>query len=194
MRKQIVWGMLVTGLLGATAQAITIATFADPAADETTPLFLYDADAGEVEASWSGTGLTLETTDTDISNVTFVMEAVMETSPGVFGAGQIDFFDLANSIDPIFTINFDSAALSVNGFGATEFLATNGIVFSGPILPAPVDEESFAFAFTNQVAVAPPGSFSATASFTSSVGIIIPEPATLSLLAAGGLLLTRRRR
>ena len=50
-------------------------------------------------------------------------------------------------------MDFDSALLSIDAFGATEFNALNDVMFSGSILPSPVQAESFSFAFTNQVAV-----------------------------------------
>ncbi|MBI5864061.1 MAG: PEP-CTERM sorting domain-containing protein, partial [Planctomycetes bacterium] len=51
-----------------------------------------------------------------------------------------------------------------------------------------LSQEAFAFSFANPVGT--PENYTATASFTSSA---IPEPASIALLAIGGLLALRRR-
>lgn len=173
------------------AESITIATFADPAADETTTLFVYDAAAHELSGGWDAPGLTLETVSGVYENVTFSMLPVFIDGFGEADPGVISFFD--DNDDPIFTISFGSAHLSIIGFGATEFLATDDIVFSGSILPLPVFAESFSFAFANQTAIGGNGSYSVTASFTSS-GELVPEPTSLALLGLGGWVAWRRRR
>ncbi len=177
----------------ARAESITVASFADPAGDETTPLFQFDATAHELSGGWSDPGLTLETATGTHENVTFTMSTLDVDAFGETSDGQVDFRDAGNAL--IYRITFDSAHLSVIGFGATEFLATNAVAFSGSILPAPVFNESFSFAFANQTPSGPAGGFTATAAFTSSAEVV-PEPASVVLLLAGfgALGVSRRRR
>jgi hypothetical protein len=172
------------------AESITIATFADPAADGTTPLFEFDATTRELSGGWSGDGLTLQTTAGTFEDVTFSMPTLPVDAFGGVGGGTLDFVSSGNAL--LFSVTFDSAFVTVIGLGATEFLATNDVVFGGSILPGPTENESFGFAFANQILTGPGGSFSATASFTAS-GEVIPEPATALLLMVGALASLRRR-
>lgn len=178
--------VLMTGL-SVRAESITIATFADPSTDGTTPVFVYNGTTNQLNGGWIFPGLTLETIGGTFSNATFSMTAAPGVGFGNVGAGSIVFSD-SRSI-PLLNISFDSAQLSFIGFGATEFLATNNVTFSGSILPFPVEAESFSFAFANQQPFG--DGFTATAAFTSSA---VPEPASIALLAAGGCCLLRRRR
>lgn len=187
-------GLLVLATaMSVRAESITIASFSDPAQDETTPLFEFDATTHELSGGWDGGGLTLETVTGTFENVTFSMSPLLVDAFGETQPGQVDFRDSGDTL--IYRITFDSAHLTVIGFGATEFLATNAVQFSGPILPAAVLNESFSFAFANQTPMGPGGGFTATAAFTSSADLV-PEPASAVLLvftlAAAGS--TRRRR
>lgn len=173
--------------LSAQAGAEVIATFDDPAADSSTPLFAFDALSMELSGAWSLPGLTLETIGGVFNDVTFSMGPSSVDLFGGVSAGQIEFFDGAASI---LVITFDSGQLNPTTFGATEFLATNVVSFSGSVLPLPVENESFAFAFANQVDIGG-GGFTATASFTSSADVV-PEPATLVSLVLSGFLCCRR--
>jgi len=67
-------------------------------------------------------------------------------------------------------------------------LVGHDISFSGPIITILLEEELFAFSFANQITT--PDGFTWTAAFTSSV---IPEPATLTLLGAVAMKLSRHR-
>lgn len=170
------------------AETMTIATFQDPSPNGTLPLFSFNASGNQLGGGWIFPGLTLSTPSGDFQNVTFSMSAAPGSGPGEVGAGSVVFTSASTDI---FTITFDSGLLNLTGFGATEFLATNEVVFSGPIVPAGVGEESFSFAFANQTAVGGDGSFTATAAFTASA---IPEPATVGLIGLGGCMVLRRVR
>lgn len=166
----------------------TVATFADPAADSSTPLF--ELDDGQLSGSWNGVGLTLQTPglgDVDYSNAKFQMGSVAVNPDDSTGAGSVDFF--AQNNDYLFSIAFQSGTLNKNvGFGATDFVAQD-VVISGPIVPFALMDEAFAFSFANQLIT--PDGFTATADFTSSA---TPEPASLCLTAAGATIMLRRRR
>lgn len=172
--------------------ADTIAQFDDPASGSDTPLFTFDADAGLLSGAWSLPGLTLETVGGDFDDATFTMEPVSVDAFGGVGAGQIDFFASGDPDNPIFIIEFDSGQLTPTNFGATEFLATNDVVFSGSILPLPTKQESFSFALANHEPFGLNG-FTATAAFTSSAEFI-PEPGAVFFLIPAGAYLTLRRR
>jgi len=176
---EIVWVWTVCLCASANAGTVTIATFEDPAPSSLTPLFFFDAPANQLNGGWSFTGLTLNTIAGDFQDVTFAMAALPGPGPGLVGAGTIEFSDTDDQA--IFTMDFDSAVLTIDTFGATEFKALNDVTFTGSILPLPTEAESFAFGFANQTAVGPDGSYTATAAFTSSARLI-PEPPPLLLL------------
>lgn len=186
-------GLCVPAALAQPTQ--TIVTFADPAADATTPLFSL---AGNTfQGGWSGLNLDLLTPGLyftgDIPNAKFTMTPLTATQivPGYWSlsGGTIDFLDAADAL--VFQITFDSASLAPSiGFGASD-LALQAVTLYDPAQPSwEFGQDRFAFSFAND-AVTLDG-ISWTASFTSSA--IIPEPASAGLLAVGGLLLTSLRR
>lgn len=173
------------------SQTFTVATFSDPALDETTPLF--ELNGLVFDGGWAGSGLDLLTpglTAPDFLNATFDMDALTLTDPntGALTGGQIRFYDSSNALQ--LTIDFDGAQLYVPFiFGASDgFLATT-VTFGGPAVTTPLTSESFAFSFANQVATAE--GFTATSAFTSSA---VPEPSSIALVVVGGLLAAIRRR
>ncbi len=189
---------MVVGLGATTASAATIATFSDPAPNGDTPLFEHVGTM--LTGGWSGTGLTLLTPASGGSypNATFSMTPLtILDAYGTLSGGNIQFRD--SSANLVLQIAFTSARLfEPFGFGASVFTAPpSAVTFSGPIItnPATLSDQTFAFSFANQAAVPPappdPGGYSWTAAFTSSA---VPEPASLMLLAIGGLLASRWRR
>lgn len=187
--------------LSLSAQAGTVATFADPATSPATPLFSLNAATGVFSGGWSGTGLTLLTPGsavTSYSDVTFALTPLTTTfSSGGFrqlSGGDVRFFD--SSLAEIFRITFSDATLtSVLSFGSSDFVGSN-VTFSGSIF-APgtiINNEQFAFSFANPASAAPVGSFTVTSSFTSSADVFIPSPGAAALAGLGCLMAARRRR
>lgn len=185
-------------LAAGSAQAMTIATFADPTTGPVPSLFQWNATTNTLTGGWSGTGLTLQTPGSsfpDLTDATFTltpMVAVFNMFGTVgFGAGAVQFFDSA--ANPVFRIEFDNAQMSsALSFGASDFVGFN-VRFSGTLLDFPTQNEAFAFSFANPTATGN-GGFTVTSSFTSSADRVIPAPGSFALVGAGGLLLARRRR
>ncbi len=185
-------------LAAGSAQAVTIATFADPTSGAVPSLFQWNATTSTITGGWSGTGLTLQTpgsSQPDLIDATFSLTPLVATfnmfGTVGFGAGAVQFFDsLAN---PVFRIDFDNAVMSsAIAFGASDFIGFN-VRFSGTLLDFPTQNEAFAFSFANPTPTAN-GGFTVTSSFTSSADRVIPAPGSIALIGAGGLVLARRRR
>lgn len=184
--------------IGATVS--TIATFADPAAGPSTPLFTVDVSGGAVTGGWNSTGLNL-----DVPGVGTYMDAIFTMTPlsytgtivnGTGSGGNVSFYeagDVPGTDDPIVKIEFDSVQLSPGSMYATELLSLNDVVISGTVVPGGLTQESFSFAFANQQLLPTGGQgFTATASFTSSA--LIPEPTVLAYMVIAFSLGIRRRR
>ncbi|TWT43775.1 hypothetical protein RAS1_01740 [Phycisphaerae bacterium RAS1] len=174
----------------ALGQSQTIATFADPALDSTTPLF--ELNGTSFSGAWSSTGLTLLTPGLaapDFPNAHFRLDPITLVDPvsGETTGGAVEFFDSSDAL--LMTLTFSEGRLiKPFSFGASDFVAQS-VVIAGPIVTTPLANESFAFSFANQVLT--DGGFTSTAAFTSSA---VPEPASLLLLSLGGLTMACRRR
>jgi MYXO-CTERM domain-containing protein len=196
--------MVACGALAASAQATTVATFADPAANGSTPLFHFDGATNTMTGGWNGLGLLLQTPGEpgypDYSDARFTMTPL--TVIGSFGpvlmmsAGQVNFFDSSNA--PLLTVSFSGGYLNpTTSFGASDFTGFD-VSFSGPILTGfTSSSEAFAFSFAN-LTLDPPtpsGGYTVTASFTSSADLTrVPTPGAGALLGLGVLAAFRRRR
>ncbi len=194
---------LVAGaaLAATAAQAVTIATFADPTTGSGAPMFSFNSATNVLTGQWLGQpNLLLETPGVaafpDYSNAQFQMTplaAVGSLGPIlVMGAGSVSFYDSTNA--PLMTISFSGGYLNpATNFGSSDFTGFN-VTFTGPILAGLVlTNESFAFSFANPVSATPAGSYTVSSSFSSSADII-PAPASVALLGLGGLVAVRRRR
>ena len=175
--------VVVALAVAAGSQAITIATFSDPALDGSTPMFTIGG--GSISGSWNGNGLNLLTpglAGADVMNAKMNMAPVALTvlGPGAYsaGAGQIDFTDSSNAL--VFRINFNSALVVPTNFGSSEFFGSN-ISFSDASGVLPLSQETFSFSFANPMMMG--SNLTYTAAFTSSA---VPEPGTMIALAEIG--------
>jgi len=211
MSRSFVLAASAVGALAPAVLADTVATFADPAINGSTPLFTYNSSVGpngSLSGSWGNNGLLLQTpgepASPDYPNAHFTMLPVAVTAvlPGPIyqlGPGQIVFTDNSNT-QQLLTISFGSALLNGSlNFGASDF-SSNNVVFGGLILaPFVVSNEAFSFSFANarmppQITL-PAGSFTVTSSFSSSADLQpIPSPGAVALLGLGGLMIARRKR
>jgi len=178
----------------AVANADTIATFSDPSPNGTQPLFAFTSagSAGTLSGSWTGTGLLLETPGVpapDFPDARFTMAPVTATGgPTLWtlGPGRISFQNSSGTEQMFISFNGGTLTTPV-GFGGSDFVG-NGVTFGGPIIPPGLSGEAFAFSFANPIGT--PENYTVTAAFTSSA---VPEPASVALLALGGMLALRRR-
>lgn len=190
-----IFALLVQAALIATASAETVATFADPSLDGSTPLFSLTS-TNQFSGGWSSPGLTLLTPalpTPQYSDATFTLPAVAATplAPGLWtlNGGTITFQSAAHVT--VLIMAFGSASLDENvGVGASD-LALQNVTFTAPGTGLIFAQKRFAFSFAN--AVQGPSSTTWTASMTSSANIV-PEPASLVLAAAGMLMGVARRR
>ena len=196
-------GVLNTPVLAASE---TIATFADPASDSSTPLVTFTAPSGggldnsTLDIGWNMAGLTLDILGVEHTDVTFSMNTLL-IATGIsdvlgleFNASGIsgdktplltlEFFSDTNSL---LLITFGSAHLSGgNAFASDIFLDDVTITVDGS--SQVFTDESFSFAFANQVGenpvfqtlfgqnIAANQETTWTASFSSSA-TIVPMPA-----------------
>ena len=187
------------------AGTMTIATFDDPAVDSSTPLFQINLTSSTVTGGWddSQTGLDLDVVCSShiFNDAFFTMTPLSYTgdiSGGVTGSGIIQFRSDGESsgtapIDPLIQIEFNSANVSLNGFGAVELFEAGNVTITGREITGLLTNESFSFSFANHTLLPVDDGYTATAAFTSSA---VPEPATMVLFGMGGLIMafTRQRR
>jgi hypothetical protein len=175
-------------LVTASASAGTIATFADPAPDGSTPLF--ELAGTTFTGGWTGSNLTLEVpvTGNVWQNATFTMTPLTVTGIGQLSSGTLEFHKSpADGGGLVLQIDFNAAFLAPFGFGASDTFVGQVVTFTGPGIPGGLSEETFAFSFANPVYTG--NGFTYTASFTSSA---VPEPSSLVLLGLGLVRVFRR--
>ncbi len=188
----------------AQATVVTIATFADPAANSSTPLFTVNLGTDLITGGWGDnrTGLTLQIPYSGhiFTNAFFTMTNVSYTggiTGGNTGGGTIKFFadGQSTSTTPLLQMVFDTAQVSPFGFGAMDLFYFDNVIITGSEITGSLTDESFAFSCGNLSPLS--GSwnngYTATAAFTSSAEA--PEPATLLLLGSASVFaFTRKKR
>jgi len=194
-------------MFAVSSQASTVATFADPAANGTTPLFTFNSLTNVLSGGWSSNNLTLQVpaqipSGASYTNAHFTMTPVTVVGNAgpvlIMSPGQVNFFD--SSANPLLTISFSGGFLQpTTNFGASDFVGFN-VAFSGPVLNGylPPNNEAFSFSFANLVNThldtGLPSGYTVTSSFTSSADLTTPAPGAAALLGLGGLVAARRRR
>jgi hypothetical protein len=187
------------------AGTMTIATFDDPTVDGSTPLFEINLTSNTITGGWddSQTGLDLDVVCSShiFNDAFFTMTPLSYTgdiSGGVTGSGIIQFRSDGEGsgtapIDPLIQIEFNSANISLNGFGAVELFEAGNVTITGREITGLLTNESFSFSFANHTLLPVDDGYTATAAFTSSA---VPEPATILLFGMGGLItvFARKRR
>ena len=184
------------GTASAGTQTVTIATFDDPASGSSEPMFEIDYANGLLNGGWTGSNLTLEVpvTGTTYSNATFEMDTMTFSGTVIGGyytdnGGSIRFYD--ESSTQVLKIEYDRLWIQSRTSGVdSQDVYGDNVIISGDGL-ANLSQEQFGFTFVN-VTSDEEDTYTASASFTSSA--VVPEPATIALLAFGGLMLTRRRK
>ena len=209
----ILLALFAVGVISVNAKAsITIATFDDPSAGSSDPLFTVDFTLMKLTGGWADAkpGVTLVTPYGTYEDVWFEMGDVTITGtatvPGVgkfgyVGSGTINFYANNTLVSPLVTIGFENSLVSRYGFDGSDetpdgdIVSTN-VTITGSVIPYALSNEQFSFSFANLTKLPDHTSFNdgftATAAFTSSAEI--PEPATLCLLGLGALNLIRRKK
>lgn len=186
----------------------TVATFADPSSGGDDSLFTVTfsslAGPGSLAGGWVGLDLEIvwPTAAAVYTDAFFIIpEPIVYYGDvsGTAGAGVIEFYEDGDTAmtEALLKLEFGSAQVSLGGVYANDFFVEN-VRISGLNIPA-IHAESFSFAFGNVEPInggdlCGATGFSATAAFTSSAIVGIPEPISLGLLSLGSLVLLRAGR
>lgn len=192
-------------LTSGVANAITIATFADPTVGG--PIVsMFDvrdtgAGVGRVKGKTGGTILDLQVDNTIYTDAILEFGDIAYTGNyknGTLKAGEFNFFYKDSNNNPVLVlkVQFESGKVNVLGLGGENIFSDDGVRFSGPAVDSlgTLTEESFSFSFANQKPIKNGTTtigFTSTAAFASSA---VPEPATIFLLTLGSVLVATHRR
>lgn len=176
--------------------AITVASFVDPAANGSAPLFTLSQSQG-LSGGWSHAGLELSmpVLGQSVQNARFEVTSlpiVARVNLGftdVFylGGGTMKFYDEWNNL--VLTAEFGGATL-YNPYGAgVADLVGHDVRYSGNPLLSGLNNEQFSFSFANRTYEEDIVTYTASLSATA-----VPEPITIGLAALGLAAATRMRR
>lgn len=186
--------ILMIGTAFAGTETVTIATFDDPSPGSAESMFEIDYAQGILNGSWTGSNLNLNVpfTGTSYSDATFEMDTMTFSGNGIGGyytdnGGSIRFYD--NSNTQVLKIEYDRLWIQsrTSGIDAQDIYGDNVTISGNGI--SNLSQEQFGFTFANVINDG--DVYNATATFTSSA--VVPEPATIALLAFGGLMLRKRK-
>jgi len=189
---------------GAKADIIEVASFANPSSSSSNSLFTVNFTSLLFSGGWSDskTGLDLEILGSTFENAWFEMTAVAITESGgvngtsVTSGGTITFYADGTTTDPILIITFESGLLSKSGFDADNIFSTDGVTITGSAISGTLSSEEVIFNFSLRKALTGATGYTTTAGFTATADVDsspTPEPATIAILALGGLLLRKRK-
>jgi len=172
--------IIFSGAVGGIDSTITVGTSNSPG-------------DGIVGASVSLTSLTLRNTDTSPVDLTIQLSDTDFSSPDVGSAGElISDLSLSQIESPVVTVDFTSSADASNVPFATSIsaptleLTDNGGLESSTSFTSP---GPFSVTSTLNIAFDGPGTVTVTGNT-----VVLPEPTSLGMLAAGSVLLAARRR
>ncbi|MCU0315227.1 MAG: PEP-CTERM sorting domain-containing protein [Fimbriimonadaceae bacterium] len=191
MKTILTLATLALGASFAVAQSsFTLATFKDPTNDSSRPLFYVTESTVSGFYTDGGLNLCLPSTGQTYNNLRMEMKEVTRAG-SLLGGGTVRFYTPSDS--NVFSVSWDKATYADSiALGGT-FRAGQNVKFSGSSLKdlPPLHKGSFSFAFAN----GEDNKFGTTytAAFTSSASAV-PEPMTLTALAIGSLVASRRRR
>ena len=205
IKRRVILSFAVLSLIVSSAFAsfdsVTIASFSDPSASALNPMFLIDFENGTINGGWDQPGLDLELPNIYVvyENATFTMDQLSIPAGEPLGGYLTDpgpyTIRFSHQGDEVLNINFNQLYLQRRQSGMNAHDLYGDDVTINSVDYGTLTDAQFGFNFVNTGSSDPSAGYKATASFSSSaVGQPIPEPATIAILAIGGLFLKRTKK